>query len=283
MRGSLGEARSRQEEQEEKEQEKQQERPHDLPTVVKTVQQKNMDPKKVHLSGLCSQMDLNPLLILASTSLSTSSWAEEPLPGSISRVSVSGGAGLVWLWGGGRLTCEVLDRVHHLGQEVAVLLLPAGGGTSLDVLEEERAQRGVDHQGQAEQHVGKQPSQARRTPPGPDPQGWPPLDAGRHGSCLGSARQCARSLLHPASYDCCSAHAALGIAGLAGWLPLSLSLSLSLAHGGGSHHNWDAAQLGRTKIPTMEESSAKRLRVGRMWTLPRRPSRLEGRTCVNVA
>ena len=50
--------------------------------------------------------------------------------------------------------------------------------------------------------------------------------------------------------------------GWRGWLarslPLSLSLCLSLAHGGGSHHNWDAAQLGQTKIPTMEESSAKR-------------------------
>ena len=70
-----------------------------------------------------------------STSFSTTSWAEEPLPGSISRVSASRGAGLVWLWGGGWLTRQVLDRVHHLGQEAAVLLLPAGGGTSLDVLE----------------------------------------------------------------------------------------------------------------------------------------------------
>lgn len=54
-------------------------RPHkhmfNLPTVVKTVQQKKRDPKNVHLSGLCSQIDLkcNILLCTAST---MSSWAE---------------------------------------------------------------------------------------------------------------------------------------------------------------------------------------------------------------
>ena len=44
-----------------------------LPTVVKTVQQKNMEPKKSHRSGYCSQMDLKPVLIFCSSSTTNSS------------------------------------------------------------------------------------------------------------------------------------------------------------------------------------------------------------------
>ena len=43
-----------------------------LPTVVKTVQQKNMEPKKSHRSGYCSQMDLKPVLIFCSSSTTSS-------------------------------------------------------------------------------------------------------------------------------------------------------------------------------------------------------------------
>lgn len=52
----------------------------DLPTVVNTVQQKNMEPKKSQLSGLWSQMDLNPRRIFVSICATKSLCAPDALP-----------------------------------------------------------------------------------------------------------------------------------------------------------------------------------------------------------
>lgn len=51
----------------------------DLPTVVKTVQQKNIDPKKCHLSGRWSHIDLKPFSIRSSTTTTNccSVWLSE--------------------------------------------------------------------------------------------------------------------------------------------------------------------------------------------------------------
>lgn len=136
---------------------------------MKTVQQKNIEPKKVHLSGLWSHIDLNPYRIFSSTSLTMSSCVQETFSGSMRQMSINIDRNDILKFLdqmvtriGGQFTSEVLDGADNLTQEQAVILLSRGSAPSFNVLKQQRTKRCVCHQSQTQQNVWKESPKTRR-------------------------------------------------------------------------------------------------------------------------